>query len=575
MIKNLKVRVKIFILTTTLTLMMLFIGGIGVFQLNKADERMQKMYNENFSSVLKLNNSINEERSIETSIYKIILNVGNKNLQEEEKEKAIKSQESFDKNFSNYKNIYIDEHTSKEIIGIETKLKSYREKQNEIINLAISGNGGEAKKQLELVELDFGEGFRYELNKLANYSNTIAESIKIENEQAIKKLISLLITSIILVLITGIIAAALITRNIVKPLKIAVNEMEIISKGDFSREIDKKALNRKDELGIILKYITIIQNSLSTLLENVKIESKNTEYSIKNINSNIYDLNISLENMAATSEEVTAIMEETAASTQEMNHSIESIEISAESIANKAKDGSKIAGEISKRAVDNKNSVNLGLNNTNEILESTKATLKGAIEQTKVINKIYELSEIIIEITEQTNLLALNASIEAARAGESGRGFAVVAEEIRKLAEASKDSVIKIKETGNDISTAVSSLIDSSNSLISFMDKDLQNEFSNMIRVTETYKDDGILIDNIVNEFDKISNDLLISIKEISDIMNGVSKATAEGSSGITNIANKIVDASNKSDKTIINSNNAMDSSKKLKESIDVFKIRE
>ena len=74
MIKNLKVRVKIFILTTTLTLMMLVIGGIGVFQLNKADERMQKMYNENFSSVLSLNNSINEERSIETSIYKIILN---------------------------------------------------------------------------------------------------------------------------------------------------------------------------------------------------------------------------------------------------------------------------------------------------------------------------------------------------------------------------------------------------------------------------------------------------------------------------------------------------------------------
>ncbi|WP_291651291.1 methyl-accepting chemotaxis protein [Clostridium sp.] len=575
MIKNLKVRVKIFILTTTLTLMMLIIGGIGIFQLNKADDRMQKMYNENFSSVLSLNNSINEERSIETSIYKIILNVGDKNFQEEEKEKVVKSKENFDKNFSNYKNIYIDDHTSKSIIGIETKLKSYREKQNEIINLAILGNGAEAKKQLELVELDFGEGFRYELNKLANYSNTIAESIKIENELAIKKLITLLFISIILVLITGIIASIVITRNIVIPLRIAVNEMEIISKGDFSREIDKKALNRKDELGIILKYITIIQNSLSSLLKNVKVESKNTESSIMNINSNIYDLNISLENMEATSEEVTAIMEETSASTQEIEHSIQAIEISAESIANKAKDGSKIAGEISNRALDNKNSVNLGLKNTNEVLESTKITLRDAIEQTKVINKIYKLSEIIIEITEQTNLLALNASIEAARAGESGRGFAVVAEEIRILAEASKESVIKIKEAGNDISAAVRSLIDSSNGLISFMDNDLQNEFSNMIRVTETYKDDGVLVDNIVNELDKISNDLLISIKEISDIMNGVSKATIEGSSGINNIANKIVDASSKSDKTTINSNNAMESSKKLIESIDVFKIRE
>lgn len=56
--------------------------------------------------------------------------------------------------------------------------------------------------------------------------------------------------------------------------------------------------------------------------------------------------------------------------------------------------------------------------------------------------------------------------------------------------------------------------------------------------------------------------------------MNGVSKATIEGSSGIASIANKIVDASSKSDKTIINSNNAMESSKKLIESINVFKIR-
>lgn len=351
--------------------------------------------------------------------------------------------------------------------------------------------------------------------------------------------------------------------------------MEIISNGDFSSEIDKKILSRKDELGIILKYISIIQKSLSDLIKNVKIESKNTESSIISINTNIYDLNISLENMAATSEEITAIMEETSASTQEIDHSIEAIEISAESISNKAEEGARIAGEISKRALDNKRSVNLGLMNTNEVLESTKITLKNAIEQTKVINKIYELSEIIIEITEQTNLLALNASIEAARAGEAGRGFAVVAEEIRKLAEASKESVIKIKETGNDISTAVHSLINSSNSLVKFMDEDLQNEFSNMIMVTETYGNDGVLIDNIINEFNKISNDLLLSIKEISDIINGVSKATVEGTTGISSITNKIVEANNKSDKTIINSNNAMESSNNLNKSIDIFKIKE
>lgn len=573
MLKNLKVKLKILILTVTLNVIMVTIGIIGITELNSANERMKKIYDENFSSVFNLSNALSEEAKVQSSMYKIIINGDNPSYQKKEYNIIIESQKSFDNYYSIFKNINTDEYAKKIAISIDTKMKKYRENQKEVIDLAMNGKVDEAKKRLEENEIDIGEGFRYDLNKLSAHCSSLAEIIKFENEKKSQSVVILLALSIAGGLLVGIIAAFAISRNIVKPLKTAVSEMDLISSGDLSSEINSKYLKRKDELGIILMHLNSIKKSLSGLIKNVKDESSNTENCINKIDSNIYDLNASLESMAATSEEVTAVMEETSASTQEINNSIKNIEWNIESINNKAKDGANISDEISKRAIDNKIFITKDLKNANNVLNDSKETLRNAINQTKVISKIYELSEIIIGITEQTNLLALNASIEAARAGEAGRGFAVVAEEIRKLAEASKESVIKIKETGSEISNSVDGLISGSNNLIKFMDNDLQKEFNNMINIIDTYEKDGKLINDIVMEFSKISSELLDSIKEISDVTEAVSRATLEGTNGITNITDKILEASNNSETSIENSDIAKESSKNLIKSINVFKI--
>lgn len=573
MLKNLKVSLKILILTVTLNIIMVIIGIIGITQLNSANERMKKIYDENFSSVFTLSNALSEESKVQASIYKIIINTEDPSYQKNEYNTMIESQKKFDNEYSTFKKINTDEYAKKIAISIDNKVKSYREKRKEVIDLAMTGKKEEAIKRLEEIEIEIGEGFRYDLNKLSAHCSSLAEQIKFQNEKTSQSLIKVLYLSIGIGLLIGIVSAFAISRNIIKPLKIAVKEMDIISSGDLSREIDGRYLKRRDELGLILMHLNSIKKSLSGLIKKVKNESNHTEEAIDIINKNIYDLNTSLESMAATSEEVTAIMEETSASTEEINNSIQSIELNIESINNKAKDGAKISDEISRRAIDNKKFITKDLKNANNILNDSKETLRDAINQTKVISKIYELSEIIIEITEQTNLLALNASIEAARAGEAGRGFAVVAEEIRKLAEASKDSVIKIKETGSEISNSVNGLISGSNNLIKFMDDDLQNEFNNMINIIDTYEKDGKLINNIVIEFSKISSDLLLSIKEISDVTEAVSRATIEGTNGITHITDKIFEASNNSETSISNSKVAKESSNNLKKSIDVFKI--
>ena len=572
MLKNLKVRTKILILSISLAFMALIIGGVGILQILEADQKLQQMYDENIVSIVSLKDSIIEEEKMDSSIQKIIINKNNYNEQVLERNKYLESKKAFEENIGVFKSVIVDEDITKSIIQLELKLNTFREGQSEVIELALNGKVEDAEYKLNELDINFGQSIKYTISQLAEQSDTVASNIKVENKNSVYKLLNIMIGSMIGFIILAAILSYGIISDITKPLRYALKEMERIADGDFTVIENKKIKLRKDELGTILNYVNRIRISLGNLVISIKNEALNTENSVEKINNNVYELNGSLETISATSEELTAVMEETSASAQEIDYSIKKIEESVENIARKSKEGSNIASEISNRAITNRNNVNNGLENTNKIMKNSKDALEKAISQTKVISKIYQLSEVIISITEQTNLLALNASIEAARAGEAGRGFAVVADEIRTLAEASKESVIKIKDTGEEISTSVEELINSSMNLMKFMDKDLQKEFNNMIDVTETYEKDGTLIDEIVKEFDSISTDLLLSIKEISDIINAVSLATNEGGKGISNITNLLVEASSKSENTLLNSNVTKESAIKLNESINIFK---
>mgnify|MGYP000896405796 CR=1 FL=1 len=92
--ENLNVKFKIILLSSILTAMMLLIGALGIFQIKQADLRMEKMYDENLSSVVSLNNSIIAERSMEISLYKIILN-NNQEFQSKEYENYLKYGKEF------------------------------------------------------------------------------------------------------------------------------------------------------------------------------------------------------------------------------------------------------------------------------------------------------------------------------------------------------------------------------------------------------------------------------------------------------------------------------------------------
>jgi methyl-accepting chemotaxis protein len=316
-----------------------------------------------------------------------------------------------------------------------------------------------------------------------------------------------------------------------------------------------------------------MKNSLIHLVKSIKNESATIETKSVHIVDNVDTLNNDLQEISAITEELAASMEQTAASSQQMTAISQEIEIDIESIVRKSEDGTISANEISKRATITRENVTDAQRKASDILIVTKKELEEAIENSKVVDQINILTESIMQITEQTNLLALNAAIEAARAGDAGKGFSVVAEEIRKLAEQSKNAVLKIQDVTTRVTSAVDHLSNSSNGLLSFVSKDVHNDYNVMLDVSEKYNEDAKFIDNLITVFHTTSKKLLLSIQEILVTIDGVAKAANDGAAGTTDIANRVAESTNKSTAIMQKVLESKDSIDRLETDIRKFKI--
>jgi methyl-accepting chemotaxis protein len=206
------------------------------------------------------------------------------------------------------------------------------------------------------------------------------------------------------------------------------------------------------------------------------------------------------------------------------------------------------------------------------MIDEARNKVKEAIEKAESVKKVNELAKAIITIADQTNLLALNAAIEAARAGENGKGFAVVAEQIRKLAGESKQMVGDIQNVLAEINPAVDGLIKHSEELLQFVDTGVKADYETMLAAVEGYNRDAQVLSSIIDEFSKVSSQVLSSLKSMVSAVDDVSTATNTGASDIADINRNIAVAVSDTSKV----REEMEASKKciedLMRAVSVFK---
>ena len=291
-------------------------------------------------------------------------------------------------------------------------------------------------------------------------------------------------------------------------------------------------------------------------------------------NDEIADLvksNDSASDLSAMTEELSATMQDVGLSVNTINDNADNILKDVEIIATKSDDINQFSKEMKANAEKIESDARYNMVQTGEKVGNILDVLNKAIEDSKSVDQVNNLTNDILNISSQTNLLALNASIEAARAGEAGKGFAVVADEIRQLADSSRETANKIQSINSVVVAAVNNLSDNANNLVSYLQQTILPEFQTFVDGGVKYKENASYIENAMDEFVEKTDVLKKNMDEIAHSINTITTVVDDGAAGVNNAAistqDLVEDIVNISNKMIENKGIAQN----LKNSTNIF----
>ena len=345
-------------------------------------------------------------------------------------------------------------------------------------------------------------------------------------------------------LVVAIVLGALIGSTIAKPIKRMTEIIKQTSELDFHRAADiDNLMKKKDETGIMAKAVNEMRSVLRELVGNMENVKDGLLGNMKRLDDVMRENNSISEDNSATTQELAAGMEETAASAAMIVSNIDAIQTNAEDIRGLSEREQQESKEIMVRARELRDNTRASSDKAMIIFEDMKSRTAEAIEKSKVVAKINELTDDIRNISSQTNLLALNANIEAARAGDAGRGFAVVATEIGVLANQTFQTVDGINEIVKDVNDAVHNMTGCIEVIMQFLEETVVADYGAFGQVGEQYEQDAASFAESMQKIYSEISDLNRKITEIADTMDAVNRTITESADGVNLIAEKSGDA--------------------------------
>ncbi len=345
-------------------------------------------------------------------------------------------------------------------------------------------------------------------------------------------------------LVVMVIASVFSITHIALPASSAGTQLEdIISKihnneGDLTKRIQ---IQSKNEVGQLVDGINNFIEQLQGIMNIIKTQSEHMDELTSKIGANVQDSNESAGNISATMEQMSASMEEIAATIGQIAEGSDTVLREVQNMNSSVDNGVELVQKIKNRAGRMHQNTIAGKDRTSSKIIEIREMLNEALEESRSVEKIKQLTGEILDITSQTNLLSLNASIEAARAGEAGKGFAVVADEIRALADSSANTANNIQNISNLVIGAVEKLAGNAETMLQFVDEKVLQDYDEFVVVVEKYERDADSMNSLIENFSRNTGEIHETISAMTSGLNDISVAVDESAKGVTNVAESAV----------------------------------